>query len=202
MALTTEADILLAAKRRYINPDATRWDTTAIESAIASAQKLIEDETGYIFDEQEFTQTLSGYELGGGYTLLLDKYPIVEITTLAIEGFSLDEDDDFFITDPSIGKIGFEVTLPESGYNNVEIEGVCGYSPAHPTAKALCEDIVLYQILTNRETPPHLKTMLRSSSSTNNLTLKSDDDSGLVDLVFDIQTRLAQLPHRTFIEVI
>lgn len=200
--ITSVNDVKSAARRRYIFPDyANRWDDAAITAAIESAQQEIEDTTHYVFYEKDFTETLSGYDIHGGITLLLSHSPIISISSLTIDGTPKNGEDDegttdYYITEANIGRLNFESQLPHEGWNNVTITGKYGMNPAHPTAKQLCEDMVVYQMLMNRETPPHLKDIIYSSSSTNNATFKSDSNIKEVELAFNIKNKLLQLPRK------
>jgi hypothetical protein len=197
MALTTATDVKAAAKDRYIQPDSIRWTDDKINNAITSAQLQIENETGYIFDQQTFTAKFSGRKDGGTDILILDEYqPLLSVTSLTIDGTTQNENEDYFITNPDIGEITFQSPLTYDGLNNIIVEGTYGYNPVYQPAKDLCEDLVVLNIWLSRETPVNLKDILFSTSNDTNIPLKTEDNSKLLKFVFDIQSKFNSLPKR------
>jgi len=197
MALTTATDVKASAKDRYIQPDSVRWTDSKITSAITSAQLQIENETGYVFDQQTFTIKFSGKKEFGKDVLILNKYqPLLSITSLTIDGETQTEDEDYYITNPEIGEITFTSPITYNGLNNIVIEGTYGYNPTYQPAKDLCEDLVVLNIWLSRETPVNLKDVLFSTSNDTNIPLKTEDNSKLLNFVFDIQSKFNVLPKR------
>jgi hypothetical protein len=193
MALTTVSDVKSKLKRRYLNFDNTRWTDAVIGNMITMAQKEIEMVTGMIFDNQTITQKFHSARLSYPTdTLQLDYYPIVSVTSLTIDGATKTNNKDYYI-DSDLGIIYFENYLPETGYNNIVIQYSAGYSTPYAPAKNLCEDMVVYAMFKERETPPNLKKILSKEEA--ELTEKTE----LLDILYNIQHSFSILPTKIFL---
>lgn len=207
--ITTPTDVKAYAKRRYLNFDYTvRYTNTILLNMIKIAQENIERQTGYLFNPQVVNAKWSGNELLGGIILQTPIYPIIldqaeggSTPTLTVDGSELDLDSDYYVTDETIGLINTESYLPNTGYNNVTLEYTAGYLRALPTAKELCESIVTYTMLMERETPPSLQNIIDQTESGvyNKGTDKMDK---LIQLSFNIDETQKKLPRRIFAGII
>jgi len=204
--ITTPDDVQAHAKRRYLNFDyEVRYSDTVLTGMISDVQGEIERQTGMLFNAQGVTVRWHGEELNGGTLLQTPFYPVLLKdgsgtplpVTLTINGTELVRDTDYHVTDENIGTIRTTTQLPTAGYNNVILEYNAGYIPTLQSAKELCELIVVYTMLLERETPPNLQNIIEQTE-VGVYNKGSDKTDRLISFVFDIQTKYKKLPRKLF----
>jgi hypothetical protein len=194
MVLTNYNEILEETEQRYLHFDSQRFTQNRIENIIKVAQTHIEAYTGLIFDEQNFVEYLSGYDVRGSYEVQLKHYPLTRVA-LKINGKDKVENTDFW-ADYETGRVMYNGRFPRTGYKNIMLSYSAGYNPPHPLAAELCKKLVVLALWLKRETPPSLQTIIQDPKG--EVYNRIDKSQALAEYVYDTKETLELLPRKTF----
>ena len=194
--LTTVTDVKAYAKRRYLNFDyETRYPDDVIINMIGEAQGEIESETGNIFDKQSIEDEKYDHK---GKSIIVDKYPIISVESVTIDGETQDLTKIRFNKKAGIIYLDKLNTLFPCGWprthepHDVVTEYTGCYDPPFPQAKALCTALVVLNMYYERETPPSLQMILQDENS--DVTTKVSTSENIASVVFDIKNKFSKLP--------
>lgn len=133
MALSANAMIALTDLGLFTGgqlPGAVSPSTTTKEQYIETASDYIRSYCDRDFMKQTYTE----YHRGGGQSITLDHYPVVSITSIAIEGTAISSDD-YTLTDAQAGIVEFDFWLEDTGSSDVYVTYVAGYSVSPGTGE-------------------------------------------------------------------